>query len=122
MKRVVLRSPAKVNLSLAITGRRKDGYHELISLVAPLAFGDEVEVEANETVSGEITSTDALAQTITVGADVVTIVAGTRIEDDDSDLSFSDLAAGQLVEVDGVTLSDGTFIARRVDIDGTVSI
>jgi len=83
---------------------------------------DEVEVEANETVSGEITSTDALAQTITVGADVVTIVAGTRIEDDDSDLSFSDLAAGQLVEVDGVTLSDGTFIARRVDIDGTVSI
>lgn len=33
-------SPAKLNLSLAITGRRSDGFHELVSLVAPLDFGD----------------------------------------------------------------------------------
>lgn len=33
-------SPAKVNLYLAVTGRREDGFHELVSLVAPLEWGD----------------------------------------------------------------------------------
>lgn len=47
MKTVELSSPAKVNLSLAITGRREDGYHELVSLVAPLEFGDLVEVRVS---------------------------------------------------------------------------
>jgi 4-diphosphocytidyl-2-C-methyl-D-erythritol kinase len=40
MQTVTLFSPAKVNLSLAITGRRTDGFHELISVVAPLTWGD----------------------------------------------------------------------------------
>ena len=31
---------AKLNLSLAITGRRADGFHELVSLVAPIALAD----------------------------------------------------------------------------------
>jgi 4-diphosphocytidyl-2-C-methyl-D-erythritol kinase len=38
-------SPAKVNLSLAITGRRADGYHDLVSVAAPLDFGDELSAE-----------------------------------------------------------------------------
>ena len=38
-------SPAKINLFLAITGRRADGFHDLVSVVAPLAFGDELRVE-----------------------------------------------------------------------------
>lgn len=33
-------APAKINLSLAVTGRRPDGFHELISLVAPISLGD----------------------------------------------------------------------------------
>lgn len=33
-------SPAKINLFLAVTGRRADGFHELVSLVSPLTFGD----------------------------------------------------------------------------------
>ncbi|MDX2110070.1 MAG: 4-(cytidine 5'-diphospho)-2-C-methyl-D-erythritol kinase [Verrucomicrobiota bacterium] len=37
-------SPAKINLLLAVTGRREDGYHNLISLVAPLQFGDTLSV------------------------------------------------------------------------------
>ncbi len=37
-------SPAKINLLLAVTGRRQDGYHNLISIVAPLQWGDELEV------------------------------------------------------------------------------
>ena len=34
--------PAKVNLLLAVTGRRADGFHELISLVAPVSLGDDL--------------------------------------------------------------------------------
>ncbi len=36
-------SPAKINLFLAVTGRRPDGFHDLVSVVAPLDFGDELE-------------------------------------------------------------------------------
>lgn len=39
-------APAKVNLFLAVTGRRADGFHELLSVAAPLAWGDTVSVEA----------------------------------------------------------------------------
>jgi len=46
MKKIELNSPAKINLSLAITGRRADGFHDLISLVAPLEFGDRVSVKS----------------------------------------------------------------------------
>lgn len=45
METVSIFSPAKVNLSLAITGRRADGFHELVSVVAPLTFGDVLRVE-----------------------------------------------------------------------------
>jgi 4-diphosphocytidyl-2-C-methyl-D-erythritol kinase len=41
-------SPAKINLFLAVTGRRADGYHELISVVAPLTFGDELTAQTGE--------------------------------------------------------------------------
>ncbi len=42
---LTLFSPAKINLSLAVTGRRADGFHSLVSLVAPLTFGDELKIE-----------------------------------------------------------------------------
>ncbi len=42
---VTIPSPAKINLFLAITGRRADGYHDLLSVAAPLAFGDELRAE-----------------------------------------------------------------------------
>ena len=41
-------SPCKINLMLAITGVRNDGFHNLISLVAPTRFGDWLEVETLE--------------------------------------------------------------------------
>jgi 4-diphosphocytidyl-2-C-methyl-D-erythritol kinase len=37
-------SPAKVNLLLAVTGKRDDGFHKLVSLVAPITIGDWVTV------------------------------------------------------------------------------
>lgn len=42
---VRIESPAKLNLFLAVTGRRADGFHELVSVAAPLDFGDELEAE-----------------------------------------------------------------------------
>jgi 4-diphosphocytidyl-2-C-methyl-D-erythritol kinase len=42
---LTLNSPAKINLLLAITGRRGDGFHDLISVVAPLQWGDTLTVE-----------------------------------------------------------------------------
>lgn len=38
-------SPAKVNLFLAVTGRRPDGFHELVSVAAQLRFGDTLRLE-----------------------------------------------------------------------------
>lgn len=37
-------APAKLNLTLAVTGRLPNGYHELVSLAAPLAWGDRIEL------------------------------------------------------------------------------
>ncbi|MFD1731758.1 4-(cytidine 5'-diphospho)-2-C-methyl-D-erythritol kinase [Deinococcus malanensis] len=38
-------APAKINLGLSVLGVRSDGYHDLHSLMVPLATGDELELE-----------------------------------------------------------------------------
>ncbi len=43
--RTVIFCPAKVNPFLAVTGLREDGYHNLLSVAAPLDFGDHLWVE-----------------------------------------------------------------------------
>jgi 4-diphosphocytidyl-2-C-methyl-D-erythritol kinase len=45
-------APAKVNLSLRVTGRRADGYHELDGLIAFAATGDVVTVQRAEGAAG----------------------------------------------------------------------
>lgn len=45
MSAVFVHAPAKLNLFLAITGRRPDGFHDLVSVVAPLQWGDTVRAE-----------------------------------------------------------------------------
>ncbi len=42
---LVSAAQAKLNLSLAITGRREDGFHELVSLVAPIALADTLTLD-----------------------------------------------------------------------------
>lgn len=48
-------SPAKLNLFLAITGRREDGFHDLVSVAAPVEFGDELEVSLTPGTTGAFT-------------------------------------------------------------------
>lgn len=45
MGRLTFFSPAKLNLFLAVTGRRSDGFHDLVSVVAQLDFGDTLAAE-----------------------------------------------------------------------------
>jgi 4-diphosphocytidyl-2-C-methyl-D-erythritol kinase len=47
-------APAKINLGLRVVGRRDDGYHELVSLFAPLDFGDEIEIEVSQSDALEV--------------------------------------------------------------------
>ena len=41
---VVRSAPAKLNLTLAVVGRRPDGFHELHSVFVPLALSDRLSV------------------------------------------------------------------------------
>ncbi len=49
-RRAVVEAPAKLNIHLSIMGRRPDGYHELLSVIAPVSLADRIELEAR---SGE---------------------------------------------------------------------
>ena len=40
-----LLAPAKLNIRLKVTGRRPDGYHELVSVMVPVSLFDHLEVE-----------------------------------------------------------------------------
>lgn len=42
MEPLRLKAPAKINLFLRITGKRPDGYHDLVSLMCPLALHDSL--------------------------------------------------------------------------------
>ena len=53
MSATVLPSPAKINIFLAVTGKRPDGFHELVSVAAPLAWGDSLRIEPVAVRSGE---------------------------------------------------------------------
>ncbi|HSP23979.1 MAG TPA: 4-(cytidine 5'-diphospho)-2-C-methyl-D-erythritol kinase, partial [Saliniramus sp.] len=61
------RARAKINLSLHVLGRRADGYHELESLVAFAAVGDELTLEPGGAFSLTVTGEGAGA--IGTGAD-----------------------------------------------------
>ncbi|NBR27996.1 MAG: 4-(cytidine 5'-diphospho)-2-C-methyl-D-erythritol kinase, partial [Betaproteobacteria bacterium] len=41
-------APAKLNLSLLVTGRRSDGYHLLQTVFRLIDFGDELEIAVRD--------------------------------------------------------------------------
>jgi 4-diphosphocytidyl-2-C-methyl-D-erythritol kinase len=54
-------APAKVNLTLRVTGRRADGYHELESLVAFARVGDRVDFAPGEALALDVAGPFAAA-------------------------------------------------------------
>ena len=52
----VFYAPAKVNLFLKVLSKRDDGYHNIVSIVAPISLYDVIHVEERK--DGEITITD----------------------------------------------------------------
>jgi 4-diphosphocytidyl-2-C-methyl-D-erythritol kinase len=58
MESLTLHSPAKINLMLAVHGRREDGFHALTSLVATLGFGDTLEVAVNHAATDRLSCSD----------------------------------------------------------------
>ncbi len=58
-------APAKINLTLHITGRRADGYHELDSLVAFAGVGDTVSMVPCDTVTLDLSGPQSGALAVT---------------------------------------------------------
>lgn len=77
--RVELFSPAKLNLSLVIMGRRPDGFHDLLSVVSPLAWGDTLTAEREEDGSGYTLTCDDPG--VPLGADNLVLKAATAFRE-----------------------------------------
>ncbi|HTM09269.1 MAG TPA: 4-(cytidine 5'-diphospho)-2-C-methyl-D-erythritol kinase [Verrucomicrobiae bacterium] len=43
-----IRAPAKVNLSLRVVGKRRDGYHLIDTIIVPVSLYDEIEIARGE--------------------------------------------------------------------------
>src|SRR6185503_2222386 len=69
-----LAAPAKLNLALAITGKRDDGYHELRSVFATLDLADDVRVAAYRRL--QVRNTADLDGTEDIAARAVRALAG----------------------------------------------
>jgi 4-diphosphocytidyl-2-C-methyl-D-erythritol kinase len=77
--RVMRFAPAKLNLTLAVVGRRDDGFHALHSVMVPLALGDTVEMQ-RATGPHDTLSIDGLAFAATSENLVLRAIAGARAE------------------------------------------
>jgi 4-diphosphocytidyl-2-C-methyl-D-erythritol kinase len=53
VKTLCIKAPAKLNIRLKVTGRRRDGYHELVSIMIPIDLFDRLEL--TDTPGGGIT-------------------------------------------------------------------
>ena len=52
-------APAKINLSLAVRGRREDGFHEIESVMVPVSVFDRLEIELRDEPGFEFACDDA---------------------------------------------------------------
>lgn len=73
-------APAKINLTLHVTGRRQDGYHLLDSLVAFANVGDRVRVEPSDDLSLHVDGPEA--RDLTAGDDNLVLRAARFLRPD----------------------------------------
>ena len=58
---MLVRAPAKINLSLLISGKRSDGFHELETLMAKINWYDELLIQKGQK-TGFQTQNDGIYQ------------------------------------------------------------
>ena len=76
---IVRFAPAKVNLTLAVTGRRDDGYHSLHSVMVPLQLGDALTVSlAPRSAASDFLTVSGLAVSAAGDNLVLRAIAATR--------------------------------------------
>lgn len=82
----------------------------------------DTNIGGNREVSGTVQSVDAGAKSFVVSSGGVSITvktdSSTMFKRRGSSASFSDLAVGTMVDVNGTLQSDGTVLARKVTIEG----
>lgn len=75
---IKVQCPAKINLFLEVTGKRKDGYHTLATLFAKVNIYDVLEMEANMSGRPELDIADELGfETLSAGPDNLVLKAAT---------------------------------------------
>lgn len=97
MSSITLLSPAKINLTLEILGRRPDGYHYIRSLIQPIDLFDEVRIAAGG--GGEGIRIDA---------------SGIEIPEGSENLAWK--AADMFLRECGLTLSVDIFIRKKIPL------
>lgn len=95
MKKLTLKSPAKVNLYLNLLGKRTDGYHEVETIVQAIDLCDELTLEGAKD-GIKISSSDP------------------RVPTDEANLAYR--AASLLIENLGVKKGVHIFIKKRIPI------
>lgn len=80
---VTVAAPAKVNLTLHVTGRREDGYHLLDSLIAFAGVGDVVTAEPADDLSLTVTGpfAETLERALPEGAENIVLKAARWLAD-----------------------------------------
>ena len=53
MQSLKIKANAKINLSLSVLGKRKDGYHELDTVMQSISLYDTVYIEKGDKITGE---------------------------------------------------------------------
>ena len=69
MKTITLLSPAKINLTLEVLGKREDGYHEIRSIIQPVNLFDEINIEMED---GEAIELDSKGLDVPTGQNNLT--------------------------------------------------
>jgi 4-diphosphocytidyl-2-C-methyl-D-erythritol kinase len=77
MMRLRAEPAAKVNLALAVTGRRADGYHKLRSVFLRTALHDDLEVEVDSAASGD--SLEVEGDAVESGSDNLVLKAAANL-------------------------------------------
>jgi 4-diphosphocytidyl-2-C-methyl-D-erythritol kinase len=81
--RVVVRAPAKINLSLAVGPPRPDGYHDLATVFQAVSLFDDLEAEPDDDISVEVATPSAGVQVdhVPVDSSNLAVQAATLLAD-----------------------------------------